>query len=108
MFHNVFLLCFYVVIAKVMFDYDAGGDDELSLKKGELVEVLDQKDDGWWKGLLNCGKIGLFPTNFVELEKDSVSIPKFQPTFIPVAPAKVEPGELKHTIYTYCTQYIHR
>ena len=91
------MLCFHVVIARVIFDHDAGGDDELSLKKGELVEVLDQEDDGWWKGLLN-GKVGLFPTNFVKLEKGSVSIPKFQPTSVPIAPAKEERGELKHTI----------
>ena len=92
MFHIVFLLCFHVVIAKVIFDHDAGGDDELSLKEGELVEVLDQEDDGWWKGLLN-GKVGLFPTNFVKLEKGSVSIPKSQPISVPIAPAKEQPGE---------------
>ena len=94
------MLCFYVVIAKVIFDYDAGGDDELSLKKGELVEVLDQKDDGWWKGLLKCGKVGLFSTNFVEFDREegSISIPKSQPTSVPITPAKEEPGELKHTI----------
>ena len=97
MFHNVFLLCFHVATAKVIFDHDAGGDDELSLKKGELVEVLDQEDEGLWKGLLN-GKVGLFPRNVVELEKSSVSIPKFQPTSVPIAPAKEERGELKHTI----------
>ena len=91
------MLCFHVVIAKVIFDHDAGGDDELSLKEGELVEVLDQEDDGWWKGLLN-GKKELFPSNFVELKKGSVSIPKSQPTSVPIAPAKEEPGELKHTI----------
>ena len=90
-------MCFHVATAKVIFDHDAGGDDELSLKKGELVEVLDQEDDSWWKGLLN-GKEGLFPTNFVELEKGSVSIPKFQPTSVPIAPAKEVRGELKHTI----------
>ena len=92
MLHNVFLLCFHVVIAKVIFGHDAESDDELSLKEGELVEVLDQEDDGWWKGLLN-GKVGLFPTNFVKLEKGSVSIPKSQPTSVPIAPAKEQPGE---------------
>ena len=99
MFHNVFLLCFHVATAKVIFDHDAGGDDELSLKKGELVEVLDQEDDSWWKGLLN-GKEGLFPTNFVEFDREegSISIPKSQPTSVPITPAKEEPGELKHTI----------
>ena len=105
MFHDVFLLCFHVVIAKVIFDHDAGGDDELSLKEGELVEVLDQEDDGWWKGLLN-GKKGLFPSKFVELKKGSVSITKFQPISVPIAPAKEELGELKYTIIG--TMYIHR
>ena len=66
------MLCFHVVIAKVIFDHDAGGDDELSLKKGELVEVLDQLEDaGWWKGLLN-GKVGLFPSNYVKLGKSTI------------------------------------
>ena len=98
MFHIVFLLCFHVVIAKVMFDRDAGCDDELSLREGELVEVLDQlEDDGWWKGLLN-GKVGLFPSNYVKLGKSTISIPKSQPTSVPITPAKEEPGELKHTI----------
>ena len=97
MFHNVFLLCFQVVIAKVMFDRDAADDDELSLKEGELVEVLDQEDNHWWKGSLN-GNVGLFPSNFVELGKSTISIPKSQPTSVPITPAKEEPGELKHTI----------
>ena len=47
-----------------MFDHDAGGDDELSLREGELVEVLDQEDNHWWKGSLN-GNVGLFPSNYV-------------------------------------------
>ena len=91
------MLCFHVVIAKVIFDHDAGGDDELSLKKGELVEVLDQEDHHWWKGSLN-GKVGLFPSNYVELEKSTISIPKSQPTSVRITPSKEEPGELKHTI----------
>ena len=75
-----------------MFDYDAEDDDELSLRKGEIVEVLDQKKDGWWQGSLH-GKEGLFPFNFVQLEKGSISISKFQPTSVPIAPASEEPGE---------------
>ena len=82
----------------MIFDYDAGDDDELSLKEGELVEVLVQFEDaGWWEGSLN-GKEGLFPSNYVELEKSTISIPKSQPTSVPITPAKEEPGELKHTI----------
>ncbi|XP_046848947.1 CD2-associated protein-like isoform X1 [Xenia sp. Carnegie-2017] len=52
--------------AKVTFDYDAENDDELTLKEGDIVKVLDQEEEGWWKGELK-GKIGVFPSNFVEL-----------------------------------------
>ena len=89
------MLCFHVVIAKVIFDHDAGGDDELSLKKGELVEVLDQEDHHWWKGSLN-GKVGLFPSNYVKLGKSTISIPKPQPqrASVSIPPSSEEPGEL--------------
>ena len=99
MLHNVFWLCFHLAssektsIAKVTFDYEAENDDELSLKEGEIVEVLSQEEEGWWKGSLN-GKVGVFPANFVELEKGVVSIPKAQPAPPPIAPANEEHGEL--------------
>ena len=81
MFHNIFVLCFRLVIAKVVDDYDAEYDDEISLKIGELVEVLDQTDTDWWKGSLN-GKVGLFPSNYIQI----------------APPANQEPGELKLNI----------
>lgn len=54
--------------AKVLFPYDAANEDELSLKEGEQILVVDKdiEDEGWWKGELN-GKQGVFPNNFVEL-----------------------------------------
>ena len=55
-------------MAKVTFDYDAENDDELTLKEGDVVKVLDQEEEGWWKGELN-GSIGVFPSNFVEIIK---------------------------------------
>ncbi|CAB3978106.1 SH3 domain-containing kinase-binding 1-like [Paramuricea clavata] len=55
-------------MAKVTFDYEAENNDELTLKEGDMVKVLDQEEEGWWKGELN-GKIGVFPSNFVELVK---------------------------------------
>ena len=78
-----------------MFDHDAGGDDELSLREGELVEVLDQEDNHWWKGSLN-GKVGFFPSNYVKLEKNPISTPKPEPQRAPVSipPSREEPGEL--------------
>ncbi len=52
-----------------IYEYTAQGEDELSLSKGDVVEVLsmDYKisgDEGWWTGKCN-GKVGVFPCNFV-------------------------------------------
>ena len=38
-----------------LYDYEARGEDELSLRRGQLVEVLSQDaavsgDEGWWAG----------------------------------------------------------
>ena len=37
---------------KVTFDYTAENEDELSLVKGEIIEVTDKNlpDAGWWAG----------------------------------------------------------
>ena len=36
-------------------------------RSGDILNILDKDDpSGWWKGTLN-GKVGMIPTNFVEL-----------------------------------------
>lgn len=57
-----------------IYDYEASGEDELSLHRGEQVEVLskDSKisgDEGWWTGKI-LDKVGIFPSNFVTLLED--------------------------------------
>ncbi|XP_071239542.1 SH3 domain-containing kinase-binding protein 1-like isoform X1 [Salvelinus alpinus] len=51
---------------QVMFDYAALTEDELNLKKGDIVTVItkETEDEGWWEGELN-GRRGFFPDNFV-------------------------------------------
>lgn len=51
---------------QVMFDYTAITEDELDLKKGDLVTIINKvsDDEGWWEGELN-GRRGFFPDNFV-------------------------------------------
>uniref|UniRef100_A0A3Q4A9I4 SH3 domain-containing protein n=1 Tax=Mola mola TaxID=94237 RepID=A0A3Q4A9I4_MOLML len=51
---------------QVMFDYKGQTDDELDLKKGDVVMILkkETEDEGWWEGELN-GRCGFFPDNFV-------------------------------------------
>ncbi|XP_055759517.1 CD2-associated protein-like [Salvelinus fontinalis] len=51
---------------QVMFDYAALTEDELNLKKGDIVTIItkESEDEGWWEGELN-GRRGFFPDNFV-------------------------------------------
>lgn len=55
-----------VECCQVMFDYKAKTEDELDLKKGDVVAILrkETEDEGWWEGELN-GRCGFFPDNFV-------------------------------------------
>uniref|UniRef100_A0A672SR77 mitogen-activated protein kinase kinase kinase n=1 Tax=Sinocyclocheilus grahami TaxID=75366 RepID=A0A672SR77_SINGR len=52
-----------------VFDYEASGEDELSLQRGDVVEVLSKDaaisgDEGWWTGKINH-RVGIFPSNYV-------------------------------------------
>ncbi|XP_077074002.1 SH3 domain-containing protein 21 isoform X2 [Siphateles boraxobius] len=51
---------------QAMFDYTAVAEDELNLKKGDVITIISKatEDDGWWEGELN-GCRGFFPDNFV-------------------------------------------
>jgi len=52
--------------ARVMFDYDAAGKNELTIKTGQLIKIVDKANDDWWEGEYD-GKIGFFPKAYVEL-----------------------------------------
>ena len=64
-----------------MFSYVATENDELSLEVGDIVEVLDEAEDGWWSGELR-GKEGVFPNNFVVeiTEEEAMAAKKKQET----------------------------
>ncbi|XP_036397649.1 mitogen-activated protein kinase kinase kinase 9 [Megalops cyprinoides] len=54
-----------------VFDYDASAEDELSLRKGDRVEVLSKDslvsgDEGWWTGMIE-DRVGIFPSNYVSI-----------------------------------------
>ena len=52
------------------FDYAAYSPNELALEAGDVLEVLDKRADGWWRGRCK-GREGMFPASFiVELETD--------------------------------------
>nr|XP_056717705.1 SH3 domain-containing kinase-binding protein 1 isoform X2 [Euleptes europaea] len=53
---------------KVIFPYEAQNEDELTIKEGDIVTLVNKEciDAGWWEGELG-GKRGVFPDNFVKL-----------------------------------------
>ncbi|KAK6291623.1 hypothetical protein J4Q44_G00374070 [Coregonus suidteri] len=57
-------------VAKVLFDFSAESEDELSLKAGEVVTGVVTVDDEWYLGDAG-GRRGLVPKNYLTLLPDS-------------------------------------
>jgi hypothetical protein len=56
------------LIVQALYDIDeVEADDELTFKAGDMIEVLETGEDGWWKGRL-YGRVGLFPVNYVKTD----------------------------------------
>ncbi|XP_015713388.1 mitogen-activated protein kinase kinase kinase 21 isoform X2 [Coturnix japonica] len=52
-----------------LYEYEACGEDELSLRPGDVVQVLSRDsqvsgDEGWWTGQIDQ-RVGIFPANYV-------------------------------------------
>uniref|UniRef100_A0A3Q3WMY5 Mitogen-activated protein kinase kinase kinase n=1 Tax=Mola mola TaxID=94237 RepID=A0A3Q3WMY5_MOLML len=61
------------------YDYEASGEDELSLRRGDVVEVLSKDaaisgDEGWWTGKINH-RVGIFPSNYVTYQPSIYRLP---------------------------------
>ena len=61
-----------------IFDYDATRDDELTLRRGMLIQVLSRDsrisgDDGWWTGCID-DRVGIFPNTYVAGRNETVGL----------------------------------
>ena len=59
----------FQVNAKVMYDFTPQDDEELEMKKGEIVHVMEMSDPNWWVGELTRGSQtfkGCFPRSYVQ------------------------------------------
>ncbi|XP_036876399.1 SH3 domain-containing kinase-binding protein 1 isoform X6 [Manis javanica] len=87
---------------KVIFPYEAQNDDELTIKEGDIVTLINKDciDVGWWEGELS-GRRGVFPDNFVKLlppdfEREGNRPKKPPPPSAPVIKQGAGTTERKH------------
>ncbi|KAJ3122260.1 hypothetical protein HK100_012067 [Physocladia obscura] len=54
---------------KALYQFDAEGPGELSIRKGDIINVMEELDEGWWIGELadGSGRQGMFPANYCEV-----------------------------------------
>lgn len=52
---------------KVLYDFDAQGDDELSVKEDDIVTVVDKENDEWWLVRHSNGQEGVVPAQYIEI-----------------------------------------
>ncbi len=60
------------MVARVMYDYEARDEGELTIKEGNILLITDDTDQDWWEAVsrpidtFDEGKKGLVPLTYVE------------------------------------------
>ncbi|CAF4540804.1 unnamed protein product [Rotaria sp. Silwood1] len=54
-----------------LFDYDARTNDDLTIRKSDLLEIIYRKNTAWWKAKNENGQEGWIPSNYVA-KRDSL------------------------------------
>lgn len=49
-----------------MYDFEAQGDDELTVTENEHLIILERENDDWWKVRNDAGQEGVVPASYVE------------------------------------------
>ncbi|KAG7249666.1 hypothetical protein CRUP_027749, partial [Coryphaenoides rupestris] len=52
-----------------LYDYSADRSDELTVRRGDVIQVLYKDNHNWWFGRLAGGQQGYFPAAYVADEK---------------------------------------
>lgn len=59
------------VTAVALYDFNADGEDELSVTEGEHLTVLEKDGDEWWKCRNSSGSEGVVPASYLEVSFSS-------------------------------------
>ncbi|XP_007954197.1 rho guanine nucleotide exchange factor 6 [Orycteropus afer afer] len=87
------------LIVKARFNFKQTNEDELSVRKGDIIYVTRVEEGGWWEGTLN-GRTGWFPSNYVREIKSS------ERPISPKAVKGLETAPLTKNYYTVVLQNI--
>ena len=52
--------------AVALYDFDKEREEDLEFNRGDMIEILEKNDSGWWIGRIG-DRIGTFPFNFVNI-----------------------------------------
>lgn len=63
-----------LMMVKANYNFAAESENEISLRKGDIIKVTKHIDEGWWIGTCN-GKNGMFPSNYVSIIEDEKQNP---------------------------------
>lgn len=58
--------------AVVLYDFSADGEDELSVREGEHLLVIEKDSDEWWKCRNSSGAEGVVPAQYLEVRPSCV------------------------------------
>ena len=50
---------------RALYSYAGQHDDELAFNAGDIITMISKDEEAWWKGELD-GRVGVFPSNYVE------------------------------------------
>jgi flagellar hook-length control protein FliK len=52
---------------KALYDFTAESDTEISIRVGDIININEENDSGWWIGTVQgTNRTGLFPSNYTE------------------------------------------
>ncbi|KAJ3278495.1 hypothetical protein HK104_002288, partial [Borealophlyctis nickersoniae] len=63
-------------VVRALYDYNGAEESSLSFRQGDIIQVLNQLESGWWDGLCR-GERGWFPSNYVSPVETVVDAPEW-------------------------------
>lgn len=59
---------------RALYDYEADDRTSLSFHEGDVIQVINQLESGWWDGVIN-GVRGWFPSNYCQVVTSADELP---------------------------------